>query len=40
MFEDYYMPEFDADYFNSPASQRAIASAVEQYSPTPVEPVY
>jgi hypothetical protein len=40
MFEDYYMPEFDVDYFNSPAFQRAIASAVEQYSPTPVEPVY
>ena len=40
MFEDYYMPEFDADYFNSPAFQRAIASAVEQYSPAPVEPVY
>jgi hypothetical protein len=40
MFEDYYQPQFDADYFNSPAFQRAIASAVEQYSPAPVEPVY
>ena len=40
MFVDYYMPEFDADYFNSPAFQQAIAAAVEQYSPTPVEPVY
>ena len=40
MFEDYYQPEFDADYFNSPAFQRAIAAAVEQYSPAPVEPVY
>jgi hypothetical protein len=34
------MPEFDADYFNSPAFQRGIAAAVEQYSPAPVEPVY
>ena len=41
MFEDYYMPEFDADYFNSPAFQQAIAAAVQQYSPTPVAaPVY
>jgi len=40
MFEDYYMPEFDADYFNSPAFQQAIAAAVQQYSPAPVEPVY
>lgn len=40
MFEDYYQPEFNADYFNSPAFQRAIAAAVEQYSPAPVEPVY
>ena len=40
MFEDYYQPEFNADYFNSPAFQQAIAAAVEQYSPPPVEPVY
>jgi hypothetical protein len=40
MFEDYYMPQFDMDYFNSPAFQQAIASAVQQYSPAPVEPVY
>lgn len=40
MFEDYYMPEFDADYFNSPAFQRGIAAAVQQYSPQPAEPVY
>jgi len=40
MFEDYYQPEFNVDYFNSPAFQRAIAAAVEQYSPAPVEPVY
>jgi hypothetical protein len=40
MFEDYYMPQFDMDYFNSPAFQRGIASAVQQYSPQPVEPVY
>ena len=40
MFEDYYQPEFNADYFNSPAFQQAIAAAVEQYSPAPVEPVY
>ena len=40
MFEDYYMPQFDMDYFNSPAFQRCIASAVQQYSPQPVEPVY
>jgi hypothetical protein len=40
MFEDYYMPEFDADYFNSPAFQQAIAAAVQQYSPPPVEPTY
>ncbi len=40
MFEDFYMPQFDADYFNSPAFQQAIAAAVQQYSPAPVEPVY
>ena len=40
MFEDFYMPQFDADYFNSPAFQQAIAAGMEQYSPTPVEPVY
>jgi hypothetical protein len=40
VFEDFYMPQFDADYFNSPAFQQAIAAAVQQYSPAPVEPVY
>jgi hypothetical protein len=40
MFEEFYMPEFDADYFNSPAFQQAIAAAVQQYSPPPVEPTY
>ena len=34
------MEGFGADYFNSPAFQRGIASAVQQYSPQPVEPVY
>lgn len=38
MFEDIYMPEFDMDYFNSPAFQQAIAAGVEQYSPAPVAP--
>jgi hypothetical protein len=40
MYEFGSMPMFDMDYFNSPAFQQAIAAAMEQYSPTPVEPVY
>jgi hypothetical protein len=40
MYEFGSMPMFDMDYFNSPAFQQAIAAAVEQYSPAPVEPVY
>ena len=30
MFEDFYMPEFDAEYMNSPAFRRAIAAAAEE----------
>jgi hypothetical protein len=40
MFEDYYMPQFDADYFNSPAFQQAIADAIGQYFPPVAEQTY
>lgn len=42
MFEYGIMEGFDADYFNSPAFQQAIAAATQQYSPAPVTaaPVY
>ena len=45
MFEDFYMPEFDAEYMNSPAFRRAIAAAAEEPivpppPPPPPPPVY
>lgn len=45
MFEDFYMPEFDAEYLNSPAFRRALAAAEPEIiapppPPPPPPPVY